>query len=100
MTNDPFIKYQGKWAYELVNLNSMELTQTLRLLLITLPFQIIQKLMTCFCYFLSDTVYMTKGARLANCPFAGILARTPLAREKERYSSYRGRYLYVPVSRQ
>jgi len=41
MTNDPFIKYLVKWAHKLVNLNGMELMQTLRLLLIMLPFQII-----------------------------------------------------------
>lgn len=39
MTNDPFIKYQGKWAYKLVNLG-MELMQTLTLLLIMVPFHI------------------------------------------------------------
>lgn len=41
MTNDPFIKYQGKWAYELANFNGMELMQTLRLLLLMFPLQII-----------------------------------------------------------
>lgn len=66
MTNDPFIKCQGKWAYELVNLNGMELMQTLRLLLIVLPFQIIRKLMAWLCYFLSRTGYLMKSVRLAD----------------------------------
>lgn len=66
MANYPSINYQGKWAYRLVNLNGMELMRTLRLLLITLPFQIIQKLMTCFCYFPSDTGYLMNGIQMAD----------------------------------